>query len=161
LAEIHIVREHALGLEQARKLAFRWAEVAEKKLDMHCTYAEGESYDVVSFRRPGAHGELRVSAARFELRARLGLLLGVFRHKIESEITRNLDLLLAQQDPLHAFEEGLVKHEARQGARHAPKHAKPHGEVHKAAAKPAAKAAPKPASKPAAKAKAAPARKPK
>jgi putative polyhydroxyalkanoate system protein len=148
LAEIHIVREHALGLQQARKLAFRWAEVAEKKLDMQCTYAEGDSTDVVSFRRPGAHGELRVSAGRFELRARLGLLLGVFKHKIEGEIVRNLDQLLAQQDPLHAFEEGLVKHESRHGTKHAPKHAKPHGEVHKTAAKPAAKAKAAPARKP-------------
>ena len=38
MADIHIVREHSLGLEQARKLAFRWAEVAEKKLEMDCTY---------------------------------------------------------------------------------------------------------------------------
>lgn len=153
MADIHIVREHGLGLDQARKLAFRWAEVAEKKLDMQCTYAEGESSDLVSFRRPGAHGELKVSAGRFELRARLGLLLGVFKHKIEGEIVKNLDQLLAQQDPLHAFEQGLAKHESRHDAKHAPKHPKPHGEVHKAAAKPAAK--------PAAKSKAAPARKPK
>ena len=34
MADIHIVRAHALGLERARKLAFRWAEVADKKLDM-------------------------------------------------------------------------------------------------------------------------------
>jgi putative polyhydroxyalkanoate system protein len=148
LADIHIVREHGLGLEQARKLAFRWAEVAEKKLDMQCTYAEGESADLVSFRRPGAHGELRVSAGRFELRARLGLLLGVFKHKIEGEIVKNLDQLLAQHDPLHAFEQGLARHESRQEARHAPKHAKPHGEVHKAAAKPAAKSKAAPARKP-------------
>src|SRR5262249_51396925 len=80
LADIHIVREHALGLEPARRLAFRWAEVAEKKLDMQCTYTEGDEADVVGFRRPGAHGELRVSGTRFELSARLGLVLGVFKH---------------------------------------------------------------------------------
>jgi hypothetical protein len=32
LADIHIVREHGLGLPHARKLARRWAEVAENKL---------------------------------------------------------------------------------------------------------------------------------
>jgi putative polyhydroxyalkanoate system protein len=140
LADIHIVREHALGFEAARKLAFRWAEVAEKKLDMDCTYEEGGSSDVVSFRRPGAHGKLKVSAERFELNARLGLLLGVFKHKIETEIVKNLDQLLAQADPLHAFEQGLAKHEARHEPKHAPKHPKPHHETHKAAAKPLAKA---------------------
>lgn len=135
MADIHIVREHALGLEQARKLAFRWAEVAEKKLDMDCTYAEGKSHDVVTFKRPGASGELKVTRDRFELDARLGLLLGVFKAKIEGEIVRNLDELLAQEDPLHAFEHGLQQHEAKRAAKHAGKHAKPHAEPHKAAAK--------------------------
>lgn len=130
MADIHIVREHALGLPHARKLAFRWAEVAEKKLDMECTYAEGVHSDIVRFRRPGAQGELKVSAHRFELTARLGLLLGVFKQQIESEVVKNLDQLLAHEDPLHAFEHGLAKHEAK----HAPRHAK-HAEAHKPAAK--------------------------
>jgi putative polyhydroxyalkanoate system protein len=134
LADIHIVREHALGLPQARKLAFRWAEVAEKKLEMDCTYAEGKTSDVVSFKRPGASGELKVTKDRFELDARLGLLLGVFKSRIESEIVKNLDQLLEQEDPLHAFEQGLQKHENR----HATKHA---------AHKPAAKAAKAPAAR--------------
>lgn len=137
MADIHIVREHALGLEEARKLAFRWAEVAEKKLEMDCTYAEGRTSDVVSFKRAGAHGELKVTKDRFELDARLGLLLGVFKAKIEGEIVRNLDQLLAHHDPLDAFEQGLEKHENR--------HARPHA-AHKAA-KPAAKVAKAPARK--------------
>ena len=111
MADIHIVREHALGLPKARKLALRWAEVAEKKLDMACTYEEGKTSDVVSFKRPGAHGELKVDKERFELNARLGLVLGVFRHKIEAAIVENLDQLLAHDDPLYAFEEGLARHE--------------------------------------------------
>ena len=137
MADIHIVRAHELGLAQARKLAFRWAEVAENKLDMDCTYEEGKLSDLVSFKRPGASGELKVTKDRFELVARLGLLLGVFKGKIESEIVKNLDELLEQKDPLDAFEQGLAGHEAKKSARHA----KPHADTHKAAAKPAAKAA--------------------
>ena len=129
MADIHIVREHGLGLAQARKLALRWAEVAEKKLDMECTYEEGKAHDVVHFKRPGAHGELNVGKDRFTLDAKLGLLLGVFKGKIESAIVENLDQLLAHKDPLHAFEQGLAKHETK----HAAKHAKPHAEPHKAA----------------------------
>lgn len=121
MADIHIVREHALGLESARKLAFRWAEVARKKLAMECTYEEGRSADRVSFQRPGAAGELKVTRDRFVLEARLGFLLGVFRHKIESEIVKNLDELLAQDDPLGAFEHGLARHEGKAAARHAHK----------------------------------------
>lgn len=138
MADIHIVREHSLGLEQARKLAFRWAEVAEKKLEMDCTYEEGKTHDVVSFKRPGASGELRVTKDRFQLNARLGMLLGVFKGKIESAIVDNLDQLLAHKDPLHAFEQGLARHETRHEGKPAkpPKHAKPAEHVetkHKAA----------------------------
>jgi putative polyhydroxyalkanoate system protein len=132
VADIRIVRPHALGLPEARKLAFRWAEVAEKKLDMDCTYEEGKTSDVVSFKRPGASGELRVTRDKFELEARLGLLLGVFKARIESEIVRNLDELLEQDDPLRAFEQGLAKHEAKKEAKHA-KPAKARAEPHKAA----------------------------
>jgi putative polyhydroxyalkanoate system protein len=138
LADIHIVREHGLGLPQARKLAFRWAEVAENKLDMACTYEEGKLSDVVSFKRPGASGELKVTKDRFELVARLGLLLGVFKGKIESEIVRNLDELLEQQDPLHAFEQGLASHEAKKAVKHAKPHAEPKAAA-KAAKAPAAR----------------------
>lgn len=127
MADIHIVREHALGLEQARQLAVRWAEEAEKKLEMDCTYEQGKTSDVVSFKRPGASGALQVTAGRFELRARLGLLLGVFKGRIEGAIVENLDRLLAQQDPLHAFNEGISEHETRRA------HAKGRKEAHKAA----------------------------
>jgi putative polyhydroxyalkanoate system protein len=124
VADIHIVREHGLGLDRARKLAFRWAEVAEKKLEMDCTYEEGKAHDLVSFKRPGASGELKVGKDRFELNARLGMLLGVFKAKIESEIVRNLDQLLAHEDPLYAFEAGLQHHETKHAAKHEKKPAK-------------------------------------
>lgn len=131
MTEIRIEREHAMGLAHARKLAWRWAEEAEKNLQMACTYEEGKTHDVVRFHRAGATGELNVSKDKFELHAKLGLLLGVFKSKIESEIVRNLDELLAHEDPLHAFEHGLAKHHAKR----ATGHAKPHAEAHKHAPK--------------------------
>jgi putative polyhydroxyalkanoate system protein len=117
VADIHIVREHGLGLAAARQLAQRWAEVAGSKLEMECNYARGEGADLLRFKRSGARGELKVEAARFELKAHLGLLLGVFRSRIEAEIVRNLDTLLAQHDPLLAFEQGLAQHDARRAAK--------------------------------------------
>lgn len=150
MADIHIVREHQLGLEHARRLALRWAEVAEQKLDMECTYEEGKTHDLVRFKRSGAHGQLHVDRQKFELQAKLGLLLGVFKGKIESEIVRNLDELLAQKDPLNAFEAGLAKHEAKHAA---PKHAKAHAEPHKPAKAPAKAVAKAAAKAPARKAK--------
>lgn len=121
MPDIHIQREHALGLPEARKLAFKWAETAEQKLDMECTYEEGKTSDLVSFTRSGVNGELRVTADRFELHARLGFLLGAFKERIVGEIEKNLDELLAQPDPLRAFDEGVAKATAKKaGGRSAP-----------------------------------------
>ena len=66
MADIHIEREHALGLHEARKIAFRWAEQAEAEFDMECTYEEGKASDLVSFRRSGVHGTLAVTQDRFQ-----------------------------------------------------------------------------------------------
>ncbi|MGH6637630.1 MAG: polyhydroxyalkanoic acid system family protein [Polaromonas sp.] len=97
MADIHIKREHALGLAQARKIAFKWAEQVEEQFDMACTYEEGKTEDLVSFSRSGVNGTLVVTKDGFELNAKLGFLLGAFKHKIESEIVKNLDALLAKK----------------------------------------------------------------
>lgn len=97
MAEIHIERKHSLGLPEARKVAFQWAEMAEEKFDMECTYEEGTTEDLVSFTRSGVSGELKVTADLLELDAKLGFLLGAFKDKIEGEIVKNLDTLLAKK----------------------------------------------------------------
>jgi putative polyhydroxyalkanoate system protein len=99
LSDIHIQRQHQLGLPQARALAFKWAEQAEQKFDMQCTYQEGAQEDEVSFRRAGVSGRLQVSSQAFVLDAKLGFLLSAFKAKIEAEITKNLDGLLASSPP--------------------------------------------------------------
>jgi putative polyhydroxyalkanoate system protein len=95
MADIHIHREHRLGLAKARKTAWRWAEAAEAKFGMECTVIEGETSDVVEFTRSGVEGRLVVDADSFDLTARLGLLLGAFRGRIEAEIEENVDAVLA------------------------------------------------------------------
>ncbi|MBT3068345.1 polyhydroxyalkanoic acid system family protein [Rhodoferax sp. U11-2br] len=95
MADLHIVREHTLGLTKARKIAFQWAEQAETEFGMACAYSEGDTADEVSFSRSGVKGTLEVDASRFELRAQLGFLVGAFKHRIEAEIVKNLDSLLA------------------------------------------------------------------
>ncbi len=96
MADIHIHRSHGLGLAKARKTAWKWAEAAEAEFGMECTVIEGEKSDVVEFTRSGVDGRLLVAADSFELTARLGLLAGAFRHRIESEIEANLDAMLAK-----------------------------------------------------------------
>lgn len=99
MADIQIQREHALGLPQARKIAFKWAEQVEEKFNMTCTYEEGETEDLVSFSRSGVNGTLTVTMEHFELNARLGFLLGAFKEKIEGEIVKKLDTLLNAKNP--------------------------------------------------------------
>ena len=92
--DIHIQRDHTLGLPAARKVAFKWAEQVEQEFGMECTYEEGKTSDEVCFTRSGVNGTLKVSRDRFELDARLSFLLGTFKDRIESEIVKNLDALL-------------------------------------------------------------------
>lgn len=99
MANLHIVREHQLGLAAARKIAYAWAEQVEAEFGMECTYAEGKSQDTVNFTRSGVSGTLDVSKDCFTLDAKLGFLLGAFKDRIEAEIVKNLDSLLAPKAP--------------------------------------------------------------
>ena len=94
MPDIHIHRDHSLGLAKARKVAWDWAEQAESKFDMECTVLEGETSDTVEFTRSGVSGTLIVAADHFDLNAKLGFLLGAFSKTIETEIQKNLDDLL-------------------------------------------------------------------
>jgi putative polyhydroxyalkanoate system protein len=97
MANLHIVREHRLGHAAARKVAYAWAEQAEAEFGMDCTYEEGKTDDTVNFSRSGVNGTLQVHKDRFELDAKLGFLLGAFKERIEAEIVKNLDALLASK----------------------------------------------------------------
>lgn len=94
MPDIHIHREHHLGLKEARKIAFSWAEKAEEKFDMECVYEEGDTEDTLTFSRSGVKGTLLVDAKQFEMKAQLGFLFGAFKDRIESEIGEQLDALL-------------------------------------------------------------------
>ncbi len=96
MADIHIEREHRMDFTEARKTAALWVRQAEEKFDMRCTYGNGLESDQVSFSRSGVSGTLKVSQEKFEIDASLGFLLGAFKDRIESEILKNLDTLLAQ-----------------------------------------------------------------
>ena len=94
MADIHIHRDHSLGLAKARKVAWDWAEQVEKQFGMACTVIEGETSDTIEFVRSGVKGVLVVAADHFDLGAKLGFLLGAFSKTIEAEIEKNLDTLL-------------------------------------------------------------------
>ncbi len=97
MPELRIRRDHDLGLPEARRIAQDWVHSAQEKLHMACTCHPGETMDRIAFTRSGVSGELRVAADRFELDAKLGFLLGAFKDRIEQEVSKNLDELLAGQ----------------------------------------------------------------
>ena len=103
-----IHRDHSLGLAKARKMAWKWAEAVEEKFGVECTVIEGKDSDVVEFTRSGLEGKLLVTASAFDLTARLGLLLGVFGQRIESEIDAKLDELLGQEEAKVAAAKGAT-----------------------------------------------------
>lgn len=94
MPDIAIRREHQLGFKKAREIAWQWAEKVEAEFNMECTVEEGDDEDVVHFERSGVNGTLRVTSDAFDLKAKLGFLLGAFQKTIEGEILKNLDELL-------------------------------------------------------------------
>ena len=94
MPELHIQREHRLGLDGARQVAQRWREQAEQEWGMRCTSEPGEAVDCMRFERSGVSGELTLSDTRFDLKIKLGFLLGAYSAKIEEKIQANLDGLL-------------------------------------------------------------------
>ena len=109
MPDIHIHRDHTLGLAKARKIAWKWAEEVEAKFDMECTIVEGHHEDEVQFTRSGVNGTLVVTADHFDLTAKLGFLLGAFSKTIESEIQKNLDALLAKSSAPAAKKSAATK----------------------------------------------------
>jgi putative polyhydroxyalkanoate system protein len=97
MADLNLRREHTLGLPRARKVALKWAEHVEKKLEMECTLIEGDDEDMLEFKRSGVDGRMIVAATFFELEARLGLMFRPFLGMIEAETRKQLDAALAKE----------------------------------------------------------------
>lgn len=97
MSDVHIHRDHQLGLARARKVAQRWAEHAEKTFDVECTIYEGDTEDTVEFTRTGVNGKMTVAADHFDVDVKLGFLLKAFAGKIESEASKELDKALAKE----------------------------------------------------------------
>ena len=97
MADLNLHRDHTLGLARARKVALKWAEDVEEKLDMECTIIEGDDEDVLEFKRSGVDGRMIVAATFFDLEAKLGFLLKPFLGTIEAEVGKQLDEALARE----------------------------------------------------------------
>lgn len=94
VADLHIHRTHTHGFKKIRKIAFRWAELAEQEFGLSCVYQEGTLVDEVLFTRTGVKGRLLATHDTLEITVQLSVVLRGFKSTVESEILKNLDLLL-------------------------------------------------------------------
>ena len=109
MADLNLHRDHTLGLARARKVALKWAEEVEEKLDMECTIIEGDDEDVLEFKRAGVDGRMIVAATHFDLEAKLGFLFKPFVGTIEAEVGKQLDEALAKESAKAAKAAGSAK----------------------------------------------------
>ena len=100
MPDIHIERQHTLGLARAREVAHEWVVHAEREYGLECVYAEGDACDVARFTRTGVDGDMEVRADSFRLRVALGFLYGNFSEEIEKRLQQNLDGLLGTGTPV-------------------------------------------------------------
>jgi len=95
--DIHIERQHSLGLSEARTIARQWMRRTEESYGLAWSYDEGEAGDVARFTRAGIDGAMEVGADRLALRATLGAFYGSFAGLIEERLRRKLDELLQRE----------------------------------------------------------------
>ena len=86
MADITIVQDHAMAMEEARAAA---QKVADQMVIDYEMVAEWQD-DVLSFKRTGFSGTLSLTPGRAELEISLGIMLKGFSRKIEEQVTKNM-----------------------------------------------------------------------
>ncbi len=87
MADIRINKAHKLPLKKAKEVAQQVADQLKEKYDLKSEWVG----DVLKFYKSGIKGELSVTGKEIDVHISLGFLLNAFRHKIQSEIERNMD----------------------------------------------------------------------
>lgn len=86
MADITIVQDHAMGMDDARAAAQKVADQMVIDYEMVAEWQE----DVLSFKRLGFSGTLALTQGRAELEINLGIMLKSFSKKIEEQVTKNM-----------------------------------------------------------------------
>lgn len=87
MSEIRLERRHTIGLQGAKVAAQKVADELAQSWGIESSW-DG---DVLRFAREGADGTLMVNEDMVVFEARLGLLLSMFRQKIEDRINEHFD----------------------------------------------------------------------
>ncbi len=91
MSAIHLQRKHRLGLRKAREAAQRVADDMAESFDIDSTW-DGNS---LHFSRSGLAGCLQVTKDKVVIDAELGILLAMFRARIEERLERDFDRYFA------------------------------------------------------------------
>ena len=94
MSEIRIRRAHKLAHAQARAVAEKVAVKLRREFDLDYAW-EG---DALVFQREGVQGRLQVAKAEILIEAQLGLLLSLWKSRIEEEIHANLEELFSRAE---------------------------------------------------------------
>ncbi len=86
MADITLVQEHALSMDDARAAAQKVADQMVADYEMTCSW-DG---DLLSFKRSGVSGTLALAEGRAQLDIELGFMLKGFKSKIEEQVGRNM-----------------------------------------------------------------------
>ncbi len=87
MPSIDIRRKHKHTLKEAKEAVKKTAQAIGKKFDITSKW----NGNTLNFERPGASGEIHVTASEVHVTAELGFMLGMLKPMIEQEIERHLD----------------------------------------------------------------------
>lgn len=91
MADITLVEDHALSMDDARAAAQKVADQMTADYEMTC----GWDGDVLAFKRSGVSGTLALTEGRARLDIKLGFMLKGFKSKIEEQVGRNMRKLFS------------------------------------------------------------------
>ena len=86
MADITIIQDHAMGMDDARAAAQKVADQMVIDYEMVAEWQE----DILSFKRTGFSGTLALTQGRAQLDITLGIMLKGFSKKIEEQVTKNM-----------------------------------------------------------------------
>ena len=86
MADITIIQDHSLSMEQARDAAQKVADQMVADYEMVAEW----SGDVLSFKRSGVTGTLALGENQAQLEIALGFMLKGFASKIEEKVSKNM-----------------------------------------------------------------------
>ena len=91
MADIKMIKFHALSLAKAKQLVQKAADNLGKEYDLTSEWHG----DTLRFHRSGVEGQMKVTASEIHLDVTLGFLLRPFKAKFVEHIEHNFDRLLA------------------------------------------------------------------